>query len=183
MNSLDKKEIKLREEEFSRINQLLENAEKGILDLKDGVRQAESNLQVDNKKKFKNFLSRLDVSAGLNVAKVIFWIGMADAIIFLSADINAEIISACTYFLGIIFDMLLLRKHLPKDGTSLIHLGSGILILLFCVCEILLILGLAAGAMGISLWLGAKTIIDFAMPISGLCSTILEVIDSVGKDD
>lgn len=31
--------------------------------------------------------------------------------------------------------------------------------------------------------LGAKTIIDFAMPISGLCSTILEVIDSVGKDD
>lgn len=134
-------------------------------------------------RKITNFLMRLDVSSGLNIAKVIFWLGMALTIILLSPDIVSEIISAITYFLGIIFDMLLLRKNLPKDGTSLIRPASGFLILVFMSVEIALVLCLAASALGLTLWSWVKTIIDVAMVISGLLSTIVEVINSVGKDD
>lgn len=134
-------------------------------------------------RKIANFLMRLDVSSGLNITKVIFWLGMALTIIFLSPDIVSEIISAITYFLGIIFDMLLLRKNLSKDGTSLIRLASGFLILLFMGVEIALVLCLAASALGKTLWPWVKTIIDFAMLILGFFSTIVEVINSVGKDD
>lgn len=160
MSSSDNQELKLAEKEFC---------------------TTESELLKE--RKITNFLMRLDVSSGLNIAKVIFWLGMALTIILLSPDIVSEIISAITYFLGIIFDMLLLRKNLSKDGTSLIRPASGFLILVFMSVEIALVLCLAASALGMTLWPWAKTIIDFAMVISGLLSTIVEVINSVGKDD
>lgn len=51
-------------------------------------------------RKLINFLMRLDVSSGVNITKVIFWLGMAFTIILFSPDIVSEIISAITYFLG-----------------------------------------------------------------------------------
>lgn len=185
---LNKQEIIIKENELENFAEVIEKAEHDIASLKEQVDEIENRCHSENRKKsfyqnFKNLIKRLDVNSGTNIVKLVFWIGMAGAIIFLSTDINAEIIGAITYFMGIIFDMLLLRKQLPKDGTSLIRFWSGIFLLLFFSATIILGLGLAASAVGEEPGGEFKIFVDWAMPISGLCSTLIEILNSMGSDD
>lgn len=102
--------------EIARLEKLAGETEDKLLELKKQIRK----LKTKDKHRFRSFLRRLDVVAGLHWMKLLFWIGMADAIIFLSSDANTKAISSITYIMGIIFDMLLLRKQQTKASADVI---------------------------------------------------------------
>lgn len=117
--------------------------------------------------------------------KLLFWIGMADAIIFLSSDASTKAISSITYIMGIIFDMLLLRKQQTKVSAGTMRLIEGVLISLYVLFAIALGIGIASAALGLgytfinhlSLWM------DWALPICGILSTSMELINNIVEND
>lgn len=64
--------------EIARLEKLAGETEDKLLELKKQIRK----LKTKDKHRFRSFLRRLDVVAGLHWMKLLFWIGMADAIIF-----------------------------------------------------------------------------------------------------
>ena len=182
---IQKQRNKLNHSNIIVTEELINNTEKNILALKDNVEEMkiEKEMKYNFSQKIKYILRRLDVSSGLNFVKLLFWVGMADIIIFLSADIETKIISAFTYFLGIIFDVLLLRKQQMKDGTVVLRFVEGCLLLVFIVFSIILVIGLAACSLNKTLPGWYEMYIDWIMPICGILSTSMELINSLCEDD
>lgn len=182
---IQKQKNGLNDNSIIEIEQIIDSTEKNILALRENLNKIriENEVQSNPLQKVKNFLRLLDVSSGLNFAKLLFWIGMADIIIFLSSDICTKIISAITYFLGIIFDMLVLRKQQIKNGAIVLRFVEGCLCLFFISILIALIIGLAACSLDKELpgWFGKC--INWVMPICGILSTSLELINSICEDD
>lgn len=165
--------------EIARLEELAGETEEKLLDLKKQIRE----LKNKDKHKCRSFIRRLDVAGGLHWMKLLFWIGMADAIIFLSSDANTKAISSFTYLMGIIFDMFLLRKQQTKPSADIIRFIEGILISVYIVCTIALGIGIASAALGyafighFSLWM------DWGLPICGILSTCMELINSIVEND
>lgn len=164
---------------IARLEELVDETEEKLLGLKKQIRE----LKTKEKHKFGSFIRRLDVASGLHWMKLLFWIGMADAIIFLSSDANTKAISSFTYIMGIIFDMLILRKQQTKSSTDVIRFIEGILISAYIVCIIVLGIGIASSALGyafidhMSLW------IDWVLPFCGILSTSMELINNIVEND
>lgn len=184
-NGAEEREYDIKEEHIANLSYLLDTTEKDIMALKNQVNDLQNKGIGDFGvwQKMKNILRRLEVNSGLNWAKLLVWIGMADAIIFLSSDINTKIISAITYFMGIIFDMLLLRKQQPENGAVIIRFVEGFLILAFLGNSIVLGIGLAACSLGQMLPAGYELWIDWSMPVCGILSTSMELINSIIEND
>lgn len=185
IEEIHKQKSKLNHNNIIKIEELVNDTEKNIIALKNNVEELklEKGVKSHFSQKTENILRRLDVSSGLNLAKLLFWIGMADIIIFLSSDINTKIISAITYFFGIIFDMLLLRKQQMKDGTIVLRFVGGCLVLFFTGFSIMLIIGLAACSLKMPLPQWYDACINWVMPLCGILSTSLELINSLCEDD
>lgn len=165
--------------EIASLEKLAEETEEKLLKLKKQIKKLKTN----DKHKFRLFIRRLDVAGGLYWMKLLFWIGMADVIIFLSSDANTKAISSITYIMGIIFDMILLRKQQTKISADIIRFVEGILISGYIVFAIALGIGIASSALGytiinrLSLWM------DWGLPICGILSTSMELINSISEND
>lgn len=134
-------------------------------------------------KKAKAVLKRIDIKSGINVLKIVLWIAMAWTIVTFSNDINAKIIGALTFFMGLVIDMMLLRKQLPQDGYTIFRLVVGGFSLLFWVIIVILITGLMSISMGGNINNNLHSFINIALYACGIFSTLLEFINSIAMDD
>lgn len=165
--------------EIAKLEKLVGETEEKLSELKKQIRK----LKDKDKHKFRLFIRRFDIAGGLHWVKLLFWIGMADAIIFLSSDASTKAISSITYIMGIIFDMLLLRKQQSKASADVIRFIEGVLISLYIVFAIVLGIGIASAALGykfidhLSLWM------DWLLPVCGILSTSMELINSIVEND
>lgn len=134
-------------------------------------------------KKINHTLKRIDVKSGVNLLKIILWVAMAWTIVKFSNDINAKIVSTLTFFMGLVIDMMLLRKQLPQVGYTTLRLFAGVCSLVFWGIIVLLIANLISVSMdgGVYAYLGV--FIDRAIYVCGAFSTFLEFINSVAIDD
>lgn len=165
--------------EIAQLEKLAGETEEQLLEIKKQIRK----LKAKDKHKFRSFVRRLDVAGGLHWMKLLFWIGMADAIIFLSSDANTKAISSITYIMGIIFDMLLLRKQQTKASADIIRFVEGILISVYIIFAIALGIGIASSALGYTLIGHLSLCMDWGLPICGILSTSMELIDSIAEND
>lgn len=165
--------------EIARLEKLAGETEDKLLELKKQIRK----LKTKDKHRFRSFLRRLDVVAGLHWMKLLFWIGMADAIIFLSSDANTKAISSITYIMGIIFDMLLLRKQQTKASADVIRFIEGGLISVYIGFSIALGIGIASAALGYTFIDHLSLLMDWGLPICGILSTSMELINSIVEND
>ena len=180
----DKKSLKQIEDidnirEIARLEKLAEETEKKLLELKKQIKK----IKTKDKHRFRLFIRRLDVAGGLHWVKLLFWIGMADAIIFLSSDADTKAISSITYLMGIIFDMLLLRKQQSKTCADVSRFVEGILISVYIVFSMTLGIGIASTALGYTLIDSLSLLMDWGLPICGILSTLMELIDNVIEND
>lgn len=165
--------------EIARLEKLAGETEEKFLEIKKQIRK----LKAKDKHRFRSFIRRLDVVGGLHWMKLLFWIGMADAIVLLSSDASTKAISSITYIMGIIFDMLLLRKQQTKASEEIIRYIEGGLITVYTGFAILLGIGIASAALGytfidhLSLWM------DWGLPVCGILSTSVELINNVAEND
>lgn len=108
---------------------------------------------------------------------------MAFGIVRFSTDINAKIIGAITYFVGIMMDMVLLRKHLPEVGVEVRRNFVAASIVIFFVIVVILIFELMDYAVHqtIEPWMGE--FIMHALLVCGFASTFLELINNISADD
>ena len=79
--------------------------------------------------------------------------------------------------------MLLLRKQQMKDGTIVLRFVGGCLVLFFTGFSIMLIIGLAACSLKMPLPQWYDACINWVMPLCGILSTSLELINSLCEDD
>lgn len=134
-------------------------------------------------KKIKHTLKRIDVKSGVNLLKIILWVAMAWTIVKFSNDINAKIVSTLTFFMGLVIDMMLLRKQLPQVGYTMLRLFAGVCSLVFWGIIVLLIANLISVSMGGGIYAYLGIFIDRAIYVCGVFSTFLEFINSVAIDD
>lgn len=186
-DSKDSKDILIKNKDIENIKVILQNTKQELTALDKEIEIIEQRKTKDN---FRNFINtvrkiiiRIDIKSGANLLKLILWIGMAGTIVYFSTDINAKIIGALTFFLGIIMDMILLRKQLPMVGVTVIRLLAGISIVVFFIIMIMLILGLMAGALDLPISSRLSVFINWALFICGFVSTFLELVNSIAIDD
>lgn len=133
--------------------------------------------------KLKKFIYRIEIKSGAYVFKMILWIAMAWGIVRFSTDLNAKIIGSITYFVGIMMDMVLLRKHLPEVGVEIRRFFVGVLIVIFFVIVVILILRLMEYAVYQTLESWMDKYIVRALFVCGFMSTFLEFINNISTDD
>lgn len=134
-------------------------------------------------KKILNILRRIELNSGLYFAKLLVWVGTAEVIIFLSSDLKTKLISSITYFVGIIFDMLILRKHQPDNGTTIIRAVEGFIALVVFGFTIASGIGLALCSFAKEPPKNYEPILNWVLPIFGILSTCVELINSIVEDD
>lgn len=108
---------------------------------------------------------------------------MAWTIVKFSNDINAKIVSTLTFFMGLVIDMMLLRKQLPQVGYTTLRLFAGVCSLAFWGIIVLLIANLISVSMGGGVYAYLGLFINKAIYVCGVFSTFLEFINSVAIDD
>lgn len=165
--------------EIARLEKLARETEEKFLEIKEQIRE----LKTKDKHKFRSFIRRLDVVGGLHWMKLLFWAGMAAAIIFLSSDANTKAISSITYLMGIIFDMLLLRKQQTKAFTDVIRFVEGVLISVYIVFAITLGIGIASSALGNAFIGHLSLLMNWGLPICGILSTSMELINNIVENE
>lgn len=153
--------------------------EEKLLELKKQIRK----LKAKDKHKFRSFIRRLDAVSGLYFMKMLFWIGMACVIIFLSSDVNAKAISSITYIMGIIFDMFILRRQQTNVSADTIRVVEGVSIIIYTLFAIALGIGIASAASGGTFINDLSPLMDWGLPFCGILSTGVELVNSVVEDD
>ncbi len=108
---------------------------------------------------------------------------MAWTIVKFSNDINAKVVSTLTFFMGLVLDMMLLRKQLPQVGYTTLRLSAGGCSLVFWGIILLLIGNLISVSMGGEVYAYLGVFIDRAIYVCGVFSTFLEFVNSVAIDD
>lgn len=134
-------------------------------------------------KNISYILRRIDIKSGINLLKILLWVAMAWVIVKFSNDMNAKIVSSLTFFMGLVIDMLLLRKQLPQSGYTIFRLIVGVCSLAFGGIIVLLIANLISVSMGGEVYAYLESFIDRAVYVCGVFSTFLEFINSVAIDD
>lgn len=134
-------------------------------------------------KRIKNIMKRIDVKSGINLLKIVLWIAMAWTIVNFSDDINAKIIGSLTYFMGLVIDMMLLRKQLPQDGYTILRLIVGGFSLVLWVIIVVLIINLMSISEGVEINSRLSSFIDIGLYSCGIFSTFLEFVNSIALDD
>ena len=125
----------------------------------------------------------MEVHSGAYIFKIILWLAMAWGIVKFSADINAKLISAITYFVGILMDMVLLRRQMPETGVEFRRLFVGISIVIFFIIVVILITAIMESANGSIVQPWMDGFITKALYICGFISTFLELIHNISADD
>lgn len=131
----------------------------------------------------KSLFHRMEVHSGAYIFKIVLWLAMAWAIVEFSDDINAKLISATTYFVGILMDMVLLRKQLPETGVEFRRFFVAISILIFFVIVVILIAAIMQRVSGFTVRACMDGFITKALYICGFISTFLELIHNISADD
>jgi len=179
--------VVLANEDVDKIKTYIKEADNQLKKLNSTFLLAEQNAKQDKLdnfiKKVKSVLKRIDVKSGINVLKIVLWIAMAWTIVTFSNDINAKIIGALTFFMGLVIDMMLLRKQLPQDGYTIFRLVVGAFSLLFWVIIVILIASLMNISMGGNVTDDLDSYINIALYACGIFSTLLEFINSIAMDD
>lgn len=133
--------------------------------------------------KIKSLFYRLEVHSGAYIFKIILWIAMAWGIVRFSTDINAKLISALTYFVGIMMDMVLLRKQLPERGVECLRFFVSVSIVIFFVIAVILILGTMESANDLPVQSWMDEFITISLYACGITSTLFELVHSISADD
>lgn len=131
----------------------------------------------------KNVFHRLEVHSGAYIFKIILWIAMAWGIVRFSTDINAKLISSITYFVGIMMDMVLLRKQLPESGVELLRFFVAVSIAIFFAIVVILILAMMESANDLPVRSWLDEFIEKALYICGFISTFFELVHNISADD
>lgn len=174
----------LNDNDVDKIEYHISTTEKQLRELRDDIllmkRRSRNNKVF---RKIFRLIRRIDVKSGINLLKVLIWIAIAWTIISFSADINAKIIGAFTYFGGLAIDMLLLRKQLPWVGHTVFRLVVGAFFLWLMGIILVLIVNLMSSSQGVEIALELSRRIDICLYFCGFVSTCLEFINSIASDD
>lgn len=179
--------VVLKDSEVDRIKKYIQEADNQLKNLNSTFLQVEQRRTPQKVYGFlkgvRVILKRIDVKSGLNLLKIILWIVMAWTIAELSGDISAKVIGALPFFMGLVVDMMMLRKQLPQDGYTVLRMFAGGLVLFFGGIIVILIACLMTVSTGGTIDVCLEPFMNRALYVGGVLSTFLEFVNSIAIDD